>query len=56
MSEYQVQSIEEEAKMTRKALFKRKTSTVNVGVPKMVAYCDKVIFLCREIRKLNHNK
>ena len=56
MSEYQVQSIEEDAKKTRKALLKRKETTFEASTEGMVNYCDKVLFLCRMIRKLNHNK
>ena len=56
MSEYQVQSIEEDAKKTRKSLLKRKEVTFEVSTEGMINYCDKVLFLCKMIRKLNHNK
>jgi len=57
MSEYQVQVIEDEAKTTRKSLFgkgKTKKETITLTTDQMVHYCDKVIFLCRMIRKLKN--
>jgi len=60
MSQYQVQSIEEDAKQTRKNLLaaqkKLKKEHMTVSVGNMIGYCDKVLFLCKTIRKLNHTK
>ena len=58
MSEYQIQTIEDEAKKSRKHLCatqkKEKKEVMTISIDNMIAYCDKVMFLCREIRKLRH--
>jgi len=57
MSEYQVQSIEDDAKQTKKSLQSKqrdKKITITLDIDSMISYCDKVLFLCKTIRKLNH--
>ena len=57
MSEYQVQSIEDDAKQTKKSLQGKqrdKKITITLDIDSMISYCDKVLFLCKTIRKLNH--